>query len=338
MLNYSNLLKKLFNPLKRKYVITSLLACAGLLQAPQILADVYSIAPGQDVVGEVRTTHSKYEDTFLVLAHKFDVAYRELIAANPGVDPWVPGAGTKIIIPSQYILPSGPREGIIINLAELRIYFFNKSGTQVYTYPIAIGAEGTPTPLYSGRVTSKEADPTWYVPDSIYEKHIRDGDPVPRVVPAGEANPLGKYAVHISLPGYLIHGTNRPFSVGQRISNGCIRLYPEDIQELFAAVTPGAPIRIIHEPYKTGWDNGELLLEAHTPLSEYEMAGDKRDTNLLIGEVDDAIKRHPVHVNWQMVKQVSHAQTGIPTPISDGGPSNFSQNTSEEEAALVSSN
>jgi len=309
MLNYPHL-KKTFNILKSSVVLSSLLTSAAL-------ADVYSLAPGQDVVGEIQTTHSRYEDTFLILADKFDVAYQELIAANPGIDAWVPGANTQITIPSRYVLPSGPREGIVINLPELRIYYFSKDGKQVYTYPIAIGTEETPTPLFSGHVTTKAANPTWYVPDSIYEKHMMAGTPIPHVVPAGEANPLGKYALHLTLAGYLIHGTNKPNSVGQRISNGCIRLYPKDIQELFSVVTPGAPVRIVNEPVKVGWDNGTLLLETHPPLSEDGMA-EEDEMNTAIQEIKTATIGHPAQVELATVEKLIRARSGIPAAIGEG--------------------
>lgn len=296
----------------------TLVTASCLLLSPISHGAVYDILPGQDVVGEVQYTTTKYEDTFLVVAQKFDIAYRELIAANPTVDPWIPGEGTKVVIPSQYILPSGPRQGIVINLPELRLYYFTPDGKRVYTYPIAIGTEGTPTPVYSGRISAKQADPTWYVPDSIYEKHIMEGNPVPRMVPPGPENPLGKFALRLNLPGYLIHGTNRPLSVGQRISNGCIRLYPEDIKELYPMVTPGIAARIIHEPYKTGWDNkGTFYLEAHQPLSEFEIAGDKLDTNELLQTIDEAIEKRPTGVSWQTVSQISKAQLGIPAQINE---------------------
>jgi len=301
-----------------KKLSLSLVTASALLAAPASFADVYEIVPGQDMVGKIQYTTTKYEDTFLVVAEKFDVAYQELIAANPNIDPWIPGKGTKVLIPSQYILPPEPRKGIVINLPELRLYYFTPDGKKVYTFPIAIGSEGTATPEFTGRISAKQADPTWYVPDSIFEKHMMAGDPVPRMVPPGPDNPLGKFALRLSLPGYLIHGTNRPLSVGQRISNGCIRLYPQDIQELYPLVTPGISARIIHEPYKTGWDShGNFYLEAHQPLSEYEIVGDKLDTNELIQTIDEAVEQRPTGVSWKTVSQASKAQLGIPVQINE---------------------
>ncbi len=195
---------------------------------------------GDDLVGQTFKFHTRYEDTFSDIARFYDIGYRELRDANPEVDPWLPGEGTEITIPQQYILPSGPRNGIIINLAELRLYYFPPGRKEIVTYPLGIGREGWSTPVGTTKIIGKKKDPTWTVPDSILKEHAQDGRPLPPVVPPGPDNPLGGYALYLGIKGYLMHGTNKPYGVGMRVSHGCIRLYPENIEQLFN-MFPSAP-------------------------------------------------------------------------------------------------
>ena len=225
-------------------------------------------AEGDSVVGQTFKYITHYEDTFSDIARFYDIGYRQLKRANPTVDAWLPGEDTEIIIPQQYILPPGPREVIVINLAELRLYYYPKDRQEVDTYPLGIGREGWSTPVGQTRIIGKKKDPSWTVPASILKEHEEDGNPLPRVFPPGPDNPLGAYALYLGMSGYLLHGTNKPFGVGMRVSHGCIRLYPENIELFFDQVPIGTPVSIINLPYKAGWLKGELYVEAHPALSE----------------------------------------------------------------------
>ncbi len=214
--------------------------------------------PSPDLVGELRFRETAPEDTLIDLAPALGVGYVELIAANPGIDPWLPPKGTRLVIPEARLLPSGPREGIVVNLADLRLYYFEKPGV-VRSYPIGIAKDGYATPMGDTTVKSKKEKPTW-VPG---ESARRDDPTLAARVPPGPDNPLGEYALYLGWPTYLIHGTNDPRGVGRHSSRGCIRLYPDDIAELYALVEPGTKVRVVNEPVKLGWIGGELYLEVN---------------------------------------------------------------------------
>lgn len=269
---------------------------------------------GQDIVGNLKLVHSRYEDTLLDIARNNDLGYREIIAANPEVDPWIPGEGTPVILPTQFILPPGPREGIIINLAELRLYYFPPGEGRVVTHPLGIGREGWTTPTGNMKIIQKIPNPTWRVPDSIRAEHAANGDPLPKVVPPGPSNPLGAFAMRLSNPQYLIHGTNQPWGVGMRVSHGCIRLYPEDIKTLFPQVAEGTPVRIINAPYKAGWMGETLFIEAHPPLSEQTTDGAKL-TPLIQAILATYGEKQAPNMNWEQARRIAEEYTGTPTPL-----------------------
>ena len=273
--------------------------------------------PGNDAVGALSTVTTRYEDTLPDIARAHDLGYLEISEANPGVDPWLPGADLELVIPSQFLLPPGPREGIVINLAELRLYYYPKGENRVITHPLGIGREGWSTPVGSARITGKKANPSWTPPESIRKEHAEQGDPLPPVVGPGPDNPLGDYALYLSLPGYLLHGTNKPWGVGMRVSHGCIRLYPEDIEPLFPRVPTNTPVRIINEPYKLGWIDGRLYLEAHQPLSE-ERLNQGVDFARLNQAIAQALAERNADIDWKKVRSAAFAPLGYPVPISLG--------------------
>ena len=207
----------------------------------------------EDVVGETQVIFARYENTFAAIARQYDLGYDELGLANPGVDRWLPGEGTPIYLPTETVLPDTPRVGIVINVPAMRLYYFEEDrasgAVRVTSHPIGIGAEGWETPTGEAKVTQKARDPVWYVPASVRKEHASHGDALPRIVQPGPDNPLGKFALALSLPGYLIHGTNKPSGVGMRVSHGCIRLYPEDIAELFEQVPKGTIISGMPSPF-----------------------------------------------------------------------------------------
>lgn len=271
-------------------------------------------APGDDVVGKTFALTTRWEETFSDIARVYDIGYRQMVAANPKVDPWLPGEGTQVVIPQQYILPSAPREGIVINLAELRLFYFPKDRPVVVTYPIGIGREGWSTPTGETVVVGKKAGPSWTVPDSILKEHEEEGDPLPPVVPPGPDNPLGSHAIYLGLSGYLLHGTNKPYGVGMRVSHGCIRLYPENIKTFFKQVDVGTPVRIINQPYKAGWLKGELYVQAHPPLAEYLEEKGQNYTELVNAVINklDKDSRTP---DWSLLEEYATNKTGIPMPL-----------------------
>ncbi len=295
-----------------------------LLSAP-VFAATYDL-PSEyfDVIGSVTTVQSKYADTLWDIARRTSIGQDQMQRVNPDIDIWLPGEGTSIVVPTHHVLPRAPREGLVLNLPEMRMYYFppKKAGqpAQVQTYPIGIGRMDWATPLGSTRITQKTKDPSWTPPESIRREHAAKGDPLPRVVPAGPNNPLGRYAMRLGIPGYLIHSTNKPLGVGMRISHGCIRMLPEDIERLFPQLPVGTPVVIINQPVKAGWYGGKLYLEVHPPLEEYP-----NDRTAMVQEVmlalDNAMERRSAAavLNNGLIDEELSRQTGMPMVISTGG-------------------
>jgi len=269
----------------------------------------FSIHSNSDIVGTVQTATVLRDETFDTIGRKFDVGIIELIEANPDVDPREPSEGTVLIIPTQYILPSGARRGIVINLAELRIYYFHKDQALVTTHPIGIGRPEWETPMGKGKVVEKTKDPYWRPPASIRAYYDAHQKYLPDIVPPGPLNPLGKYAMRLSIPGYLIHGTNAPGGIGVRSSSGCIRMHPEDIESLFYKVSIGDPVRIVHKPYKIGRYANQIYIESHEPLSSgYYHA--QSDTETL----EQAIEEAGLHsLDIGLAKRAAERSHGYPT-------------------------
>lgn len=275
-------------------------------------------ADGSDVIGEIQHIKTKTSDTFVDLAREYDVGYRALRLANPNVDPWLPGDGTPMIIPSAYVLPNAPRKGIVVNIPEMRLYYFPPADSEyadkVFTYPLGIGREGWSTPLGETHVSQKIPHPTWTPTASIRAEHAEKGDPLPDVVPAGPNNPLGQYALRLGMPAYLIHGTNKPNGIGMRVSHGCIRLFAPDIKQLFSMATTGMPVNIVSQPYKIGWDGQRLVMEAHPPDADGD-APVKSFTpwvQELIAATED---RPDTPVDWDTATAIANQTDGVPEPI-----------------------
>jgi L,D-transpeptidase ErfK/SrfK len=229
-------------------------------------------SPEQSVIGAPQIVFTRSEDTFSDLAREYGLGYDEIVAANPNVDPWLPGENTPVLLPTQYVLPDVPRKGIVLNIASMRLFYFPPTADgepqTVLTYPIGIGRVGWETPLGVTTVISKATDPHWYVPLSVRRESAEMGNPLPAVVPPGPDNPLGTHVLKLEMPGYLIHGTNQPYGVGMRVSHGCVRLYPENIELLYSLISPGDQVAIINEPYLLGHRDGEFYFESHKPLED----------------------------------------------------------------------
>ncbi|KFI23515.1 peptigoglycan-binding protein LysM [Nitrosococcus oceani] len=304
---------------------TSIIASAILFSAPALAVTFALPSLGETVVGRNLVVPAKASETLLDIARRYDVGYSEIKAANPNVDLWLPKEGSLVVVPTRYILPQAPRKGVVINLAEMRLYYFPESPTAqpsaVVTHPIGIGREGWSTPLGRTSVISKKKNPTWVPPESIRAEHAADGNPLPKIVPPGPDNPLGKFAMRLGMPGYLIHGTNRPWGVGMRVSHGCIRLYPEDILSLFNQVKVGTPVNIVYQPFKAGLKDGILYLEAHAPLPELENSEQGGLTSMVAAIV--AVTEKPVpEINWELAKRTAADRTGIATQVSGVGDGN----------------
>jgi len=274
---------------------------------------------GDNVIGSVTTTVAEHEDTLLDIGRRFGVGYEEIIAANPGVDPWLPGAGTEILIPSRFILPDAPREGIVVNLPEHRLYYYPpaKPGAPrvVRTYPISTGKMDWKTPLGVTRVVAKQERPNWYPPPSVRLEHEAKGDPLPPFIPPGPDNPLGEFALRLGIPGgsYLIHGTNRPAGVGMQVTHGCIRMYPEDIAEFFQMIPVNTRVNLIDQTTKVGWYRGTLFIERQPPLEGTDNPVDM-DPAEMTRLVNAAVAGRQVDVDWEAAKRVFDQAMSVPMP------------------------
>ena len=289
------------------------------LASTTALADMYVLpAQGIDLVGLDQNTVSRFEDTLPDIARSYGLGYEEILAANPGADPWLPGDGREIVLPTRHILPENTRQGIVINLSEHRLYYFpkvrNGQPAHVITHPISIGQMGTNTPLGVTKIVDKRKKPTWYPPESIRKQHAAEGDPLPEAVPPGPDNPLGEYAMRLGIPSgaYLIHGTNRPVAVGMPITHGCIRMYPEDIESLFRLVPVGTGVTILNQPLKTGWVDGVLYLEVHPALPTDAPVSLTELTRKLV----DATRERSVRINWPLAEQTLAQARGMPVAVS----------------------
>jgi L,D-transpeptidase ErfK/SrfK len=278
-----------------------------------------------DLVGAVQITHASKEDTLPDIARRFNVGYEEIVRANPGVDPWLPGAGRRVVVPTRFVLPDAPREGIVINVAAMRLYYFppHRKGEpqRVFTHPIGIGKVGWSTPQGVTQVVSHKKDPIWRPSVALRRDHLNDsGEDLPAVVMPGPDNPLGKYEFTLGWPSYLIHGTNKPYGVGLRSSHGCIRLYPEDIEKLYEMVPNGTPVRVVNQPFLFGWHDNQLYLQAYTVLEDDTRGWNKAQKKLLshslAAHIQSTLKDKGSTIDWDGVAAITHEPRGVPVSVS----------------------
>jgi L,D-transpeptidase ErfK/SrfK len=277
-----------------------------------------ALSADQRLIGDIQVLFTRHENTFAAIAREYGIGYDELRDANPTVDHWLPGEDTPVFLPTRHLLPEVEREGIVINVASMRLFHFGDG--EVRTYPIGIGREGWATPTGVAQVTQKARDPSWYVPASVRAEHEAAGDPLPRVVPPGPDNPLGGFAIALSMPGYLIHGTNKPSGVGMRVSHGCVRLYPEDIESLFGRVPIGTPVRIVNQPVLVAWHDGQLYLEVHAPLTEDERDLAAEADTLLAAALAQA-DPGASELDTDAVRAIVTGRRGLPFPVLRTAPS-----------------
>lgn len=283
----------------------------------------FEVAPDEDVIGVVQIVKTTKDDTLPDIARRFNVGYEEILRANPKVDPWLPGADRPIVVPTQFVIPSAPRTGLVINIAAMRLFYFppHKPGEPqvVITHPIGIGKMGWATPEGVTKIVRRQADPTWTVPASVLKEHKEYGEDLDRVIGPGPDNPLGRYAFYLQWPSYLIHGTNKPSGVGLRSSHGCMRLYPEDIEQLFNSVPVGTQVRVVNQPFEFGWHQGQLYMQPYDVLEDdtrdWKKASRKLLSKSLSNTVQKQLKAQNEQVNWDLVNTLSHDPRGLPVPI-----------------------
>jgi L,D-transpeptidase ErfK/SrfK len=272
---------------------------------------------GDNIVGRLQQVESQPGDNFSRLGRRYDIGYYEMVEANPSINPdAVMTPGTKLVVPTRFILPAASRTGVVLNLAELRLYYYPPGGHVVVTHPVGIGREGWDTPSVLTHITTKVKDPTWYVPQSIREARAREGVELPETVPPGPENPLGGYEFRLAITGgsFLMHGTNDASGVGRRSSSGCIRMFPEDVESLYDRVPVKTSVRILNEPYKVGWEQDKLYLEAHLPLQE-QMHIYSNTLTPMVKLISGATRQRSANVDWQVARKVINMQNGYPVLI-----------------------
>lgn len=271
---------------------------------------------GDTVVGQAKETQSKPDDTLRIIGRRYDMGFKEMHNANPKIAPDKPlMPGTRIIIPSQFVLPPGDRSGIVINLSAYRLYYFPPETNMVITFPVGIGKVGWSTPTFDGIITKKAQNPSWYVPQSVKDYEKTKGIDLPNIIPPGPRNPLGQFALYTSRPGYLLHGTNRPLGVGDQVSSGCLRMLPEDVEQLYHQIEAGASIRVTHNPYEVGILNNDLYLEVHPKLEGID-EGLADSTTPLMSLVLFNSNKYNLPIDWNKVTQTLNLEGSLPVDVS----------------------
>jgi L,D-transpeptidase ErfK/SrfK len=291
----------------------------------------YPIPPGRDnIIGRNMRYKIKKGDTLLDVGRWFDLTATEISDANRNIDWWAPPVGREVVLPGEFILPDSSRKGLVLNIPEMRIYYFpvklnpkRKPGKltlasytepdTVYTFPVGLGRFDWKTPEGAFKIQAKIRNPTWHVPKAIYEEHLERDGYADHVVKANDPdNPLGEFKIALTLPDYAIHGTNVPWGVGMQVSHGCVRLYPEDIEALFDRVKVGSPGEFVYQPVKFGWKGDALYVEVHPDL--YAKAPGL--WNLAIKEAERAGVAD--QVDARKLEKAIVAKTGMPTYVMPG--------------------
>jgi L,D-transpeptidase ErfK/SrfK len=267
---------------------------------------------GNDIIGDITAVSAQSGETLNDIGDRYGLGLHEMIEANPTLSQSELGGGEQVILPTQYVLPKY-RKGIVINVAECRLYYFTPDHRYVLTYPVGLGRKGWRTPTTSTTIVRKSTNPTWTVPATIRAYVLQlTGNKLPHAIPPGPENPLGPCAMYLGTHGYLIHGTNQPWTIGKLNSAGCIRLLNEDVSELYSLASSGTPVKIIHQPYKAGWLNGQLYLEAHVPVALSEQPG---DLNMVSVERSILATAKTGEVNWDSIREIVSSQNGMPEPV-----------------------
>ena len=284
-------------------------------------ADTFIQPPDDiDIIGRIQYVKAHENETLLDIARNNDIGQNEIIIANPDVDRWLPKNSPVVRLPKRYVLPDAKRTGLVLNLPEMRLYYFHQSKyskvRQIITHPVSVGRMDWETPLGNTRIASKQKDPSWRPPQSLKDEAIAAGDdPLPDIVLPGPDNPLGRYAMRLAIPGYLLHSTNKPYGVGMRVTHGCLRMYPEDIEQLFDDVPVGTPVQIVNQPVKLGWFADTLYIEIHPALEENrESPGN--DLQTVLNMIADYTVDRPIILSGSALRMAVENQDGMPVAIS----------------------
>ncbi|MBK6959296.1 MAG: L,D-transpeptidase family protein [Nitrosomonas sp.] len=303
----------------------SVLATPAIKSLPiPVASHEFNFDPARDdVVGTLQVITVNKDDTLSDIARRFNLGYEEIVSANPNVDPWLPKAGTPIVIPTQFVLPDAPRQGIVINLAAMRLFYFPKAKAgepqRVITHPLGIGRVEWKTPEGITQVVSKKENPAWIPTPSIRKEHAKNGDPLPAIVPPGPDNPMGTHVLRLAWPSYAIHGTDKPPSVGLRGSHGCLRMYPEDIVGIYHSVPVGTSVRVVNQPRLLGWRDHKLYLQTYPILED-----DKRNHAQLLKKSLSTVRTTPkakrearaqAKINQALLDEVIRNPRAVATPV-----------------------
>lgn len=298
------------------YRIKKVAAIIFSLSTMNAYAVSYPVPPeNQALIGQVQYGAVESGDTVVTVSQRYDVGFNAIEKANPNINmnKSLP-AGTTVKIPTQHLLPNQAREGIVVNLPEMRMYYYVPGTTNVVTYPIGIGKIGKTIPIANAKITRKAKDPVWVPPEDIREFNLSQGVVLPQVMPAGPENPLGKYAIYMSIPTYLIHSTIYPESVGKRASFGCLRMYQTDIETFFPSIEKDIPVTIINSPTKVAWQNSRLMMEAHAPLEEHNGAYDATLPGT-VSQINKLTQDQDTLIDWQAVAFIEKERDGMPHEI-----------------------
>lgn len=297
-----------------------LLVLCGLAVGGRLPAETFVLPPDDvDLVGTVQYVEARPDETLLDIARRHDLGQEEILLANPDVDRWLPEPGAKVVLPNTYLLPDAPRKGLVLNLPEMRLYYYDQKDQRgrpvVITHPVSVGRMDWKTPLGQARIVRKAKDPTWRPTQSLHQEAAAEGRTLPEVVPPGPDNPLGRYAMYLSISGYLIHSTNKPYGVGMRVTHGCVRMYPEDIEELFPMVPVNTPVQIVNQPIKLGWYADRLYIEVHPRLEE-EREEAPPLLRTALEQVYAVLEERPAELDSGALMVAVAERRGIPVAIS----------------------
>lgn len=297
--------------------ISSFIIALGLLLSGPSMAKTFIINPNSDVIGKNQWVHPKPGENLADVGRRHGIGYYEMVNANRHLSTtYRLSSAAKVFVPGKFLIPPGPRQGIVINLAELRLFYFPKGRNVVITHPIGIGREnGWETPTGTTRVIAKKKDPTWRPTARVRRESAANGYPLPKVFPPGPDNPLGKYMLRLAWATYLIHGTNQVQSIGGRVSAGCIRLLPDGIRELYHKVPVGTQVRVVNQPVKVGWHHGRLIFEAHPNLIEQKRVYESKYIAQLKTWIKTQVQGHRISMNWGKMYEAMSKQTGVPEVI-----------------------
>lgn len=294
----------------KKFVLTT--AMVFCVSAPAMAFD-------KDYVGKMEMYRANYEDTLVHLARKHNLGFVEMRAANPTLDPWIPGDGARVILPKQSLLPDAPRSGIVINLPEMKLYFYKTPGAEPLVYPISPGREGLYTPVGTTSIVSKRENPTW----TPTPRMLKEDPTLKPYYPPGPDNPLGTHAMYLGWDQYRIHGTNKPYAIGRLASSGCIRMYPEHIKALYPMVPTGTKVTVVDQPVKVGWIDDKMYVEVSPTMeqsSKVEQLGDFKSYEITkedMSRITSKAGAFADRIDWESVRKAVREHRGYPVAVLD---------------------